>query len=191
MGGIESLLIGNDDDDVAIQDGLAKEAVVGYLCLGNIAITLAVDAILQCLDSLQAYSIAIEHLVTALMRGHPIHVDMLHRRERWIYLNVSHNTLLHIVIDPSGKIMLALLVSHVTTDISHVLQLLTIVSESIFLALGASRQRHHHLNVCRAIQLGGIDDQSLIFRRIQGACHIRHAQEFLAKIEHPNLWLRF
>ena len=86
--------------------------------------------------------------------------------------------------------MLALLVSHVTTDISHVLQLLTIVSESIFLALGASRQRHHHLNVCRAIQLGGIDDQSLIFRRIQGACHIRHAQEFLAKIEHPNLWLR-
>ena len=51
MGGIESLLIGDDDDDVAIQDGLAKEAVVGYLCLGNIAITLAVDAILQCLDN--------------------------------------------------------------------------------------------------------------------------------------------
>ena len=46
MGGIKSLLVGDDGNDVAVVDALTHEACVGDTRLRDITITLAVDVLL-------------------------------------------------------------------------------------------------------------------------------------------------
>lgn len=108
MRGVQSLLSGYHQKNITILDGISEKLVVTNL-LRDIAIALAVDALLQSTDTRLPLRMSRKHLVTGRMGGHPVYVNGLDYREGRIILNILHDTFLYIIIHPEGEIVLAFL----------------------------------------------------------------------------------
>ena len=108
VGSVESLLIGDDGDDVAIFDGIAEELGIGYLPFWDIAITLATDTLLQLSDARSPLWMGCQHLIARYMRTHPVDIHFLHGSKGRIGGDVLHDALFLIVIHPYSEIVLAL-----------------------------------------------------------------------------------
>lgn len=185
MRGVQSLLSSYHQKDITILDGISEKLVVTNLPFRDIAIALAVDALLQSTDTRLPLRMSQKHLVTGRMGGHPIYVDGLDFSEGRIILNILHDAFLYIVIHPEGEIVLAFYIRYLSADIAHVLQMITESCKTGFLMLGTHRQGSHDFHVGSTIQLPGIHHEQLFLCSVQGATHIRNTHKLLSKPHHP------
>ena len=75
MRGVQSLLSGYHQKDITILDGISEKLVVTNLPFRDIAIALAVDALLQSTDTRLPLRMSRKHLVTGRMGGHPVYSE--------------------------------------------------------------------------------------------------------------------
>ncbi len=133
MRGVQSLLFGLSSEGYHHPlMAFLKSWLLRNLPFRDIAIALAVDALLQSTDTPLPLRMSRKHLVTGRMGGHPVYVDGLDCSEGRIILDILHDTFLYIIIHPEGEIVLALYIRYLSADIAHVLQMIAESCENWF-----------------------------------------------------------
>ena len=108
MRDIESFLVGDDADDVAVMDVFPVFVGVAELRLGDEGERGAVDLLFHLSDGRKPLAVRIEHLVGLHMRGHVVDVGLALGRERRLrQCDILDKSVVQIIGNPSREIMLS------------------------------------------------------------------------------------
>ena len=108
MRDMESFLVGDDADDVAVMDVFPVFVGVAELRLGDEGERGAVDLLFHLSDGRKPLAVGIEHLVGLHMGGHVVDVGgALGRERRLRQCDILDKSVVQIVSDPSREIMLS------------------------------------------------------------------------------------
>ncbi len=69
------------------------------------------------------------------------------------------------------------------TTIAQVGKYMLISKPRVLAVLGTECERCNGLNQCGAVELAGVDNQSLVLVALECACHIRYADELLGEVQ--------
>ena len=183
---VKSLFRSENNKDVTIMNGLAKQTGVGYRCLGNIAIALPRDRLLHPADTCHPFRMRRQLRIVLRVRGHPVDFQMLYGSEWRIgRLDISNNAHLLIIVDPYREIMLAVGIRHFAIQIAYAAQLGKEVCKAVGLMPHALVESEHGFHKRGTVEFTRVDHQVFVEFTVERLCHVGHVQELPAEVNHP------
>lgn len=159
MAGIQPLLAGEHNEDVAIVDGATEQRGVVDGAFGDVAKLATVEGFFACSDFGNGRLITLEHRIKVDMGGHEIDVEGLQRRERFSSRgDLFDKAKRRIVVYPLGEIMQARGVRYSPLTIAHKAKIVAIVGKGRFAILGAESKCKSGFYKGSAVELTEVDD---------------------------------